>query len=212
MINFINLISYEKILESNMTHILLINTSLNQDNGHSSQLANQLAQHLSLKYQATVDKQDLSTQDLPHLTNAEMGAWMTETNERTEAQHTLAKISDTYIAQVKRADTIIIGMPMYNFGVPSTFKAWADRVARAGVTFEYTAQGPKGLLQDKKVIIVAARGGIYQGTPKDTQTHYLQDFFGFIGITDVEFLYAEGLAMPTKEESLTAAKSAIQQY
>ena len=199
-------------MEFNMKHILLINTSLNQDNGNSSELANQLAQHLSLKYQATVDKQDLSTHELPHLTSAEMGAWMTEPNERTEVQQALAEISDTYIAQVKRADTIVIGMPMYNFGVPSTFKAWVDRIARAGVTFEYTAEGPKGLLQHKKVIVVAARGGVYQGTPMDTQTNYLKDLFGFLGITEVEFIYAEGLAMPSKEESLTAAKSAIQQY
>lgn len=195
-----------------MKHILVINSSLNSEDGNSSLLANQLAQHLGQKYQASINTQDLSTHNLPHLTGAEMGAWMTEASERTEEQRRLAAISDTYVEQLQHADTIVIGMPMYNFGVPSTFKAWVDRIARAGVTFQYTAEGPKGLLQNKKVIVVAARGGMYQGTPMDTQTSYLTDFFGFLGLTDIEFIYAEGLAMADKEESLAAAHHAIEQY
>ena len=101
---------------------------------------------------------------------------------------------------------LVIGMPMYNFGVPSTFKAWVDRLARAGVTFKYTENGPVGLLADKKVVVLAARGGQYVGTAKDTQTTYLKDFFAFVGLTDVEFVYAEGLAMG--EESFNGAMDA----
>lgn len=195
-----------------MKHILVINSSLNLESSHSTLLANQLAHHLSEKYQASINSQDLSTHDLPHLTQFEMNAWMTEPSERSSEQQALCEISDTYVGQIKRADTIVIGMPMYNFGVPSTFKAWVDRIARAGITFQYTPEGPKGLLQNKKVIVVAARGGMYQGTPKDTQTSYLKDFFGFLGLTDVDFIYAEGLAMSDKETSIAAAQAKIQQY
>lgn len=137
---------------------------------------------------------------------------MTSTDDRTQTQQELAAISDAYIAQVMMADTIVIGMPMYNFGVPSAFKAWIDRIARAGVTFKYTDQGPVGLLKDKKIIVVAARGGMYQGTPLDTQTKYLQDFFGFLGLQDVDFIYAEGLAMPDKEQSIASAMTQIEKY
>ena len=101
-------------------------------------------------------------------------------------------------------------MPMYNFGVPSTFKAWIDRIARAGITFKYTETGPVGLLKDKKVIIVAARGGLYEGTDKDTQSKYLTDVLGFLGLTDVTFVYAEGLAMSdNQEQSLAKAKQQL---
>ncbi len=195
-----------------MQNILVIHSSLNQDEGNSAQLASHLGQHLASKYSAQLHSEHLYAQDLPHLTSNEMQAWMTSTDDRTQTQQELAAISDAYIAQVMTADTIVIGMPMYNFGVPSAFKAWIDRIARAGVTFKYTDQGPVGLLKDKKIIVVAARGGMYQGTPLDTQTKYLQDFFGFLGLQDVDFIYAEGLAMPDKEQSIASAMTQIEKY
>ena len=195
-----------------MKNVLLINASLNQAQGNSSQLAAHLGQHLSSKYHAQIQTVNLYEEEITHLTTNEMQAWMTVTEDRTPEQQTLAQISDTYIEQVQAADTIVFGMPMYNFGVPSAFKAWIDRIARAGVTFQYTAEGPVGLLNNKKIIVVATRGGIYQGTPKDTQTAYLRDFFAFLGLTDVDFVYAEGLAMPTKEESMAAAIAQLEQY
>ncbi len=195
-----------------MQNILVIHSSLNQDEGNSAQLASHLGQYLASKYSAQLHSEHLYAQDLPHLTSNEMQAWMTSTDDRTQTQQELAAISDAYIAQVMMADTIVIGMPMYNFGVPSAFKAWIDRIARAGVTFKYTDQGPVGLLKDKKIIVVAARGGMYQGTPLDTQTKYLQDFFGFLGLQDVDFIYAEGLAMPDKEQSIASAMTQIEKY
>lgn len=195
-----------------MQNILVIHSSLNQDEGNSAHLASHLGQHLASKYSAQLHSEHLYAQDLPHLTSNEMQAWMTSTDDRTQTQQELAAISDAYIAQVMMADTIVIGMPMYNFGVPSAFKAWIDRIARAGVTFKYTDQGPVGLLKDKKIIVVAARGGMYQGTPLDTQTKYLQDFFGFLGLQDVDFIYAEGLAMPDKEQSIASAMTQIEKY
>jgi len=102
---------------------------------------------------------------------------------------------------------------MYNFGVPSVLKAYFDHVARAGVTFRYTEKGPIGLLTGKKVYVLAARGGLYAGTPKDSQTGYVRDFLGFLGLTDIEFVYAEGLAMgeASKQAALGKAHEALEQ-
>ena len=115
------------------------------------------------------------------------------------------------IARIKAADVIVLGVPMYNFGVPSQLKALLDRVARAGITFKYTEQGPVGLLDDKPVVIFATRGGVYQGTMLDSQTPFLQTFFNFVGLTDVHFVYAEGLNMgaDAQQAALTAAKARL---
>jgi len=192
-----------------MHNILLINSSLNGEHGNSNKLANEFLDALKAKMPANIVERDMSKNEVGHLSQQEMSAWMTPLSERNEDQHKLASTSDQLIEELKANDTIVVGMPMYNFGIPSTFKAWIDRIARAGITFKYTEQGPVGLLEGKKVIIVAARGGLYAGTPKDTQTQYLKDFFAFIGITDVEFIYAEGLNMPAKEDSLVKAREAI---
>ena len=107
---------------------------------------------------------------------------------------------------------IVLGLPMYHFGVPSTLKAYFDHVARAGVTFRYTDKGPVGLLTGKKAYVFAARGGMYQGTPRDTQSPYVRDFLAFLGITDVEFVYAEGLAMgeSSRDAALSNARARIE--
>jgi FMN-dependent NADH-azoreductase len=113
---------------------------------------------------------------------------------------------------LKRADVIVLGLPMYNFGVPSTLKAYFDHIARAGVTFKYTEKGPVGLLTGKKAYVFATRGGLYLGTPRDTETKYVRDFLAFLGIDDVEFVYAEGLAMgdASKDKALVSANEAIE--
>ena len=115
------------------------------------------------------------------------------------------------IDELSRADVIVIGLPMYNFGVPSTLKAYFDHIARAGVTFRYTDKGPVGLLRGKKVFVFAARGGLYAGTPRDTQTPYVRDFLSFLGMDDVEFIYAEGLALGDEHQkkALDRAHAAI---
>jgi FMN-dependent NADH-azoreductase len=117
----------------------------------------------------------------------------------------LAAESDALIGELERADVIVIGLPMYNFGVPSTLKAYFDHVARAGVTFRYTAQGPVGLLTGKKAFVFATRGGRHAGTPSDLQTAFVRQFLGFIGIRDVQFVYAEGLALGAAERSAAVA-------
>lgn len=178
-----------------MKNILVLNSSLNGENGNSNKLTNTFVEKAQESLAVKVSNVDLNAAELSHLSIEEMASWQTTPEERTQRQQTLAAVSDNYIKQLMSADVIVLGMPMYNFGIPSVFKAWIDRVARAGVTFKYTSTGPVGLLGNKKVIVLAARGGMYAGTPKDTQTQYLKDVLGFIGLEEVEFVYAEGLAM-----------------
>jgi len=144
---------------------------------------------------------------------SEIAAWMTPAEQRSSAQQQLAAISDDIIARIKAADVIVVGVPMYNFGVPSQLKALLDRVARAGITFKYTEQGAVGLLEDKPVVIFATRGGVYQGTSMDSQTPFLQTFFNFVGLKDLHFVYAEGLNMGTdaQQAALTAASARLAQ-
>ncbi|MFP8966224.1 FMN-dependent NADH-azoreductase [Pokkaliibacter sp. CJK22405] len=183
-----------------MAKVLALYSSLMGDNGNSTALVNEFLK----KFDASdVTKRDLVNDALPHLTLSEMGAWMTPADQHTDEQKALAAISNNLIEELKAHDTVVVGMPMYNFGIPSQFKAYIDRIARAGITFKYTETGPVGLLEGKKVYVLCARGGIYAGTPNDSQTPYLKSFFGFIGLTDVEFVYAEGLNMG--EESKAAA-------
>jgi FMN-dependent NADH-azoreductase len=118
--------------------------------------------------------------------------------------------SDALIDELARADVIVLGLPMYNFGVPSQLKAYFDHIARAGVTFRYTEKGPVGQLTGKKVYVFAARGGIYAGTPMDTQTSYVRDFLRFIGMVDVEFVYAEGLAISPQSKNAGLANAAAE--
>jgi len=179
-----------------MKNILVVNSSLSGENGNSNKLTSKLVARLKVEHNnINVVERNLTTMNLPHLSMEEMVAWGTESGSRTSAQAALANFSETLIAELQDADTLIIGMPMYNFGVPSTFKAWIDRVARAGITFKYTETGPQGLLTNKKVYVLAARGGKYAGTAKDSQSQYLKDVLAFIGLSDVEFVYVEGLAM-----------------
>ena len=195
-----------------MKKVLVLNSSLNGEQGNSTKLSQQFVEQLTNNQQISVTTRDLSDNAIAHLTQTEMAAWMTDANERSDEQKALAAISDDLIAELNDNELIVIGMPMYNFGIPSTFKAWIDRIARAGITFKYTEQGPVGLVEGKKVVVLAARGGIYQGTDMDTQTKYLKDVLGFVGMTDVNFIYAEGLAMPGAEQSLETAQNEIKAF
>ena len=191
-----------------MTTLLKINASLFSSQGQSSQLAERfVAARLAATPGLKVISRDLGAEPVPHLDAARFLSFVAKPEERSAEQRAVVAYSDALIEELRQADEIVIGLPMYNFGVPSTLKAWFDHIARAGVTFRYTATGPEGLLTGKKVTIFAARGGLYAGTPKDSQTTYVRDFLAFIGITDVEFVYAEGLNMgdESKAAALTAA-------
>lgn len=190
-----------------MSTLLKINASLFSSHGQSSQLTERfVTTWLDNHAGASVVTRDLAAEPVPHLDGARFMSFLAKPEERTAEQQAVVAYSDALIDELKRADVVVIGLPMYNFGVPSTLKAYFDHIARAGVTFKYTATGPEGLLTGKKAYILAARGGMYAGTPKDSQTTYVRDFLAFLGITDVEFVYAEGLNMG--DDSKTAALAA----
>jgi FMN-dependent NADH-azoreductase len=183
-----------------MKTYLQVNSSLFGDASQSTRLATQFVAALAQAdrkagKQATVVVRDVANQPIPHLTAERFTGFATPAAQRTPEQAQAVAESDALIAELKTADVVVIGLPMYNFGVPSTLKAYFDHVARVGVTFKYTAQGPVGLLTGKKAYIVATRGGRYAGTPLDMQSAYVRQFLGFLGIADVEFVYAEGLAL-----------------
>jgi FMN-dependent NADH-azoreductase len=196
-----------------MTTLLQINASLNHDNGQSSRLANQfVAAYRMRRPEAKIVVRNVAAGDaVPHLNAERFGAFITKPEERSDSQHAVVAYSDALIEELKQADVIVLGLPMYNFGVPSQLKAYFDHIARAGVTFKYTDKGPVGQLTGKKVYVFAARGGLYAGTPMDTQTSYVRDFLRFIGMADVEFIYAEGLAVSpqSKQEGLAKAAAEI---
>ena len=192
--------------------LLQINASLFSDAGASTTLANEFVEKWHARNPgSTVRVRDLSRDPVPHLTAERFQAFLTKAEERNAAQQAHVAYSDTLVEELKRADVIVLGVPMYNFDVPSTLKAYFDHIARAGVTFRYTAQGAVGLLGGKKVYIFATRGGHYLGQPSDTQSAYLRTFLGFLGINDVEFVYAEGLAISaeSKQGALTQARDEI---
>ena len=193
-----------------MKNILVVNSSLNSEAGNSSKLVANYLDKLAGK-DVKLDLLDLNEAQLPHLTQQEMAAWMTAPEERTQAQAELAAISDALLSRLVEADEVVIGLPMYNLGVPSTFKAWIDRLARAGKSFKYTETGPVGLIADKPVTVLAARGGVYAGTDYDTKTPYIRHIFGLMGITSVNFVYAEGLNMGEEaaEKAFSAANEKI---
>ena len=130
-------------------------------------------------------------------------------SERSEEQAELAAISDTLIAELQAADTIVISSPVYNFGVPASLKAWADLVARAGTTFKYTENGPVGLLEGKKAYITAASGGTPIGSDMDFMSSWLTFFLGFLGIKDVEVIAADGIMGQDGETKIASAHEKV---
>lgn len=184
---------------------LLLKSSLFGDAGQSSQLANEFAARLG----GRLIVRDLAREPVPHLTAERFQAFLAKPESRTAEQRAAVEHSDRLIGELKEADSIVIGLPMYNFALPSTLKAYFDHIARAGVTFKYTEKGSVGLLTGKKAYIVVARGGLYGN--HHAHATYVRDFLGFLGITEVEFVYVEGLAVSpaAKDAALAKAKERI---
>jgi len=177
-------------------NILQINASARRDGANSTRLANQITARLQAANPgATLTLRDLAVTPHPLLDEAALGALFTPAPSRSEEQAARVALDDALIAEIQAHDTVVLGVPMYNFGVPVQLKSWIDAIARAGVTFRYTATGPEGLLTGKTVYVALARGGLYRDTPNDSQVPYLKSVLGFLGLTDVRFIYAEGLAM-----------------
>lgn len=193
-----------------MTHILHITASIRSaDQSVSRSLSGKLVERLA-KDGATVTTRDLAANDLPFITAERFGANLTPADARSDEQHDLAAIADTLIAELQAADTIVFGVPIYNFSAPSTLKAWADLVARAGTTFRYTANGPEGLLTGKKAYLAIASGGTTVGSEIDFMSPWLTHFLGFLGIKDVEIVAADGIMGEGGEEKIAAAHAEVE--
>lgn len=195
-----------------MKRILYIQSSLNRADGVSSGLGAELVEALRRRHPGSiVTTLDLAASPLPHLDAEEFEAWRVPEEQRTARQRALAARSDGLIEQLLAHDTLVLAVPMYNLTIPSALKAWIDRVVRAGRTFRYTGDGPQGLVQGIEAYAVFARGGLYRGTPLDTQTGYVNAILGLIGISNVNTVFAEGLAMADRQaESLEEARETIE--
>ena len=179
-----------------MTKLLVIKSSVTGAASVTNGLIDRLVDRLRVEVPGlSVTERDLDTAPVPHLSSATLGG--IGRGEMGEGSAATRVLSDAMIAELQEADMLVIGAPMYNFGIPSTLKSWFDHVLRAGVTFQYGADGPKGLVRPKPVVVVEARGGLYSEGPAsvmDAQEPHLKGMLGFMGLSDVEFVRIERLA------------------
>ncbi len=190
-----------------MSNILHITASIRGDESVSTMLGQKIVDGLIEATGASVTTRDLARNDVPYQSWERFNAGLAPKDERTPEQAELAAIADTLIAELLTADMIVISTPVYNFGAPATLKAWADLVARAGTTFKYTETGPVGLLEGKKAYIAAASGGTPIGSGMDFMSSWLKFYLGFLGISDVEIVAADGIMGADGEAKIEAAKT-----
>ncbi|WP_261881672.1 FMN-dependent NADH-azoreductase [Vibrio pelagius] len=174
-----------------MSRVLALKSSILGDYSQSTKLVEEFIKNVD---QDKLTVRDLAANPLPVLDFAVATA-LRATEDLSQDQQAIVDLSDTLIEEIKAADTLVIAAPMYNFTIPTQLKNWIDLIARAGVTFTYTENGVKGLIEGKKAIVVTTRGGIHKDAATDSMTPYLRTVLGFVGITDVEFVYAEALNM-----------------
>lgn len=181
-----------------MTNILTLNGSPKTEGSVSRNLIERFVEKWRAQNTANVVARDVGTTPPPHLDEATIGAFYTPEDARSDDQQARIALSDELVGELEVADVIVIGAPMHNFGIPSGLKAWIDLVARVGRTFKYTENGPEGLLTGKKVYVLTARGGNYsEDSPAhamDHQAPYLRTVLGFLGLDDVTFIHAHGVA------------------
>lgn len=194
-----------------MSTILALTSSALGSNSVSNQLVNDVLGHLQAEApDASVIHRDLDADPVPHLVSDTVAAFGAPANANQSA---LRELSDTLLAELAKADTIVIGSPMYNFGITSTLKAWFDHVLRAGITFRYTESGSEGLLKGKRAIVAVSRGGIYGDAGDDFQVPHLRTLLAFMGINDITFIRAERLAFgpELRAQSIEAARAEVVQ-
>jgi len=193
-------------------NILQLNSSARGEASESTRLANRITERLvAANAGAKATVHDVVRNPIPTLDEAALQAIFTPADQRSAEQAARVVPADAAIAAVQAADVLVLAVPMYNFGVPAQLKNWIDAIARAGVTFRYTATGPEGLLKGKKVFVALTRGGKYRDTPADSLVPYLRTTLGFLGMSDVQFVYAEGLNMgaDVAQAALQAAEAEI---
>lgn len=200
-----------------MKNILNITSSISGEHSYSIKLANTIIERIQSVYPgSSVTTYDLAKNPLPHLDAAHFNAFQVPADQRTAEQQGAAHYSDTAVADLMAADFVVIGVPFYNFSIPSTLKAWIDHVVRPGITFSYGEQGPVGLVSGKKVFLAVASGGVYSEGPMsafDSSEPFLRNLFGFLGMTDVTTFRAEGVKMPQLTElALPKAVEAVNEF
>jgi FMN-dependent NADH-azoreductase len=197
-----------------MTTVLVLNSSASGPDSVSKQLVQATVDRLrSQNPGLRVVERDLGAHPVPHLT-VETTPALRGGEAETEAQRTAVAFSDALIEELKAADIVVIGAPMYNFGIPSTLKTWFDYVLRAGLTFKYSEAGPEGLLKGKRAIVVESRGGLYSSGPAqplDSQEPHLRTLLGFIGISEIAFIRAEklGYGPEAREQAINDAHAEL---
>lgn len=187
------------------TNILRIDASARRSGSITRDLNDRVIERLSSEGPVSITTRDL-TEPLPLLTEEWIGANFTDPAKRSEAQKQTLALSDKLVAELKAADVLLIGLPIYNFGVPGALKAWIDLVARARETFRYSEYGPVGLLEGKRAIVTVASGGTETGSSIDFATGYLRHVLNFIGITDVEFVSADQLMIDAEASRAEAER------
>lgn len=191
-----------------MANVLVIESSARKQGSISRQLSEVFVAHwLQQHPHDQIHYRDLAQQPLPHLNEDLLASWMSPADQLTAAQAQALARSNALIEELKQAEVLVIAAPMYNFGMPSTLKAWFDHVLRAGVTFNYTAQGPVGLLEGKQAFILTARGGVHAGGSSDHQDPHLRQLLNFIGINKVHSVHAEGLNLGEQAHQQGLAKA-----
>ncbi|EDK27355.1 azoreductase [Vibrionales bacterium SWAT-3] len=174
-----------------MSRVLALKSSILGDYSQSTKLVEEFIKNVD---QDKLTVRDLAATPLPVL-DFSVATALRATEDLSQDQQSIVDLSNTLIEEIKAADTLVIAAPMYNFTIPTQLKNWIDLIARAGVTFTYTENGVKGLIEGKKAIVVTTRGGVHKDAATDSMTPYLRTVLGFVGITDVEFVYAEALNM-----------------
>lgn len=190
-----------------INNILRIDASARMEGSVTRDLASKTIDQLASHSAVRVVTRDL-TQTLPFIDEAWVGANFTPADQRTEDQKAKLSLSDSLVEEIKMADSLVIGLPVYNFGIPAALKAWVDLIARARLTFRYTENGPEGLLKDKRAIVLVASGGTPMGSDGDFATPYLRHALNFIGITDITLIAADGLGSDA-EKKINEATQAI---
>lgn len=189
-----------------MNNVLVLKSSILADNSQTNQLSDYFVSKLADK---NVVIRDLAANPLPHFDATAATALRGQPTSAEE--NALLALSDELVTEIKKADTLIINAPMYNFHIPTQLKSYFDFIARPRVTFQYTEKGPEGLLKGKKAVVLVAFGGFHQNQPTDLVTSYMKTILGFVGITDVQFVYVEGIGFGPEaiEKAQVQAKAEI---
>ena len=198
-----------------MSTILVINSSILGNGSASREVVDYTVERLrQIEPRARIIERNLGAEPIPHLSEANWAGIRAQPT--TAVEHQARELSDQLLEELRAADTLVIGAPMYNFSIPTALRAWFDHVLRAGETFRYTSAGPQGLLSGKKVIVVESSGGLYSEGPAqvlDFQEPYLRQLLSFMGLTEVDFVHLEKLGSgdAARSTALTSAKARIEQ-